>query len=88
MDSRATPRPWTTAELLLITKVAIEKLTELTIRHLEEDLRLLPTLNTVDQMYKRAYWKRFTNTIGDQAVKLEETIKADVNDLEKFNPHF
>jgi len=75
----------TTAEFLSITRVCIEKLTELTLRDLDADIRLMPTLNITDEMYKKSYWKKFTDSMGAIGVKREDETKTPARDEEKWN---
>lgn len=85
MDSHAEPRGLTAAEWLSVNKVFIERYTELTLRILEKDLRQISSLDIVDQMYKKSYWKQFAHALGEAGTKLEETARASVNDEEKWN---
>ncbi len=57
MESKTDRPPLTTAQFLSITKVLIKRVAELALQHLDEDMRLMPTLNIVDEMYKKAMWK-------------------------------
>jgi len=75
----------TTAEFLSITRVCIEKLTELTLRDLDADIRLMPTLNITDEMYKKSYWKKFTDSMGAIGVKREDETKTPASDEEEWN---
>jgi hypothetical protein len=75
----------TTAECLSITRVCIEKLTELTLGDLDADIRLMPTLNITDEMYKKSYWKKFTDSMGAIGVKREDETKTPARDEEKWN---
>ena len=75
----------TTPEFLSITRVCIEKLTELTLRDLDADIRLMPTLNITDEMYKKSYWKKFTDSMGAIGVKREDETKTPARDEEKWN---
>ena len=48
-------------QFLSVTRVAIEKLAELALRDLNEDLSAYPTLDVADQTYKQAYWRKYVN---------------------------
>jgi len=75
----------TTAQYLSITRAYIEKLTELALRDLDADISLMPTLNVVDESYKLAYWRKFTDSIGAAGITREDDMKTHVTDEEKWN---
>ncbi len=50
-------------EFLQVTRALIEKLAELNLRDLDEDLSTFSTLNGVEQAYKQAYWRKYVKLL-------------------------
>ena len=45
----------------------------------------MPTLNITDEMYKKSYWEKFTDSMGAIGVKREDETKTPARDEEKWN---
>jgi hypothetical protein len=64
-------------EFLQVTRAAIKKIAELTLRDLDEDLRAYPTLEIEDQIYKQAYWRKLMKLIFDAHEQVTRTPNED-----------
>lgn len=69
-------------EFLQLTRAAIKKVAELTLRDLDEDLRAYPTLGVTDQTYTQAYWRKYTTLAFDIC---NQVTRTPANDEEKWN---
>ena len=82
MESKTDRPPLTAAQFLSVTRVYIEKLSEFMLRDIDEDIRLLPTLDVVDETYKQAYWRKYAHLMGTLH---EQITRTPDNDEEKWN---
>jgi very-short-patch-repair endonuclease len=82
MEPKTDRPPLNAAQFLSVTRVYIEKLTEFMLRDIDEHIRLLPTLDVVDETYKQAYWRKFGRFMGDLHQQLTRT---PANNEEKWN---
>lgn len=69
-------------EYLRVQRACIEKVAELTLRDLDEDLRAFPTLDVIDRTYKSAYWKKFLKLMFGAC---EQVTRTPADDEEKWN---
>ena len=82
MESKTDRPPLTAAQFLSITRAYIEQLTKIWLRDVDEDIRLVPTLDVVDETYKQAYWRKFGNLMG---ALHEQLTRTPANEEEKWN---
>jgi very-short-patch-repair endonuclease len=73
MESKTDRPPLTGQEFLQVTRAAIKKIAELTLRDVDEDLRAYPTLEIDDQIYKQSYWRKYISLHFDLCNQVSRT---------------
>ena len=69
-------------QFLDLSKLALEKWTEIVCKELADDMREFSKLNIVDQSYKQAYWRRYLNLVFGV---YEQVNRTPATDEEKWN---